>query len=148
MSHSTLIVAPVVDAERVAAMTNLENEKYPHFHCGNLDAGIFGQVFWQALGGEHRVDASSRIEIVHSCSTDAGSVIVHAIPRLLSERYARLTNAEIDELASSWSEADGYIRIPRSSEFNGRVMREIACLARLALERNQAILVRTCFRRS
>lgn len=147
MSHSTLIVGSPGDAERIAVVTELKEDEYPHFHCGNLDAGILGQVFWHGVENKEGLDTSFRIEIVHSRSTETGSVIVHVLPQAVVERYARLTDADINQLARGWAEAKHHIRIPRSTEFNVRVMGEITRLAKVALQRNQVILVRTSFRR-
>jgi hypothetical protein len=147
MSYSTLVVAHPVHAQRVAATNDLRDDEYPHFHCRNLDVGILGQVFWREDSGKEGLDKCSRIELAHSQPTPGGSVTVHVLPRSLCERYARLSEAEIDELTARWSENVKHIRLPRSSEFNGRVMKEVARLARLALERNQVIMLRTSFRR-
>ena len=57
-----------------------------------------------------------------------------------------MSDAELEECAARWFKANGYIRMPRSQEFDRRVMKELARLARLAVETGRAVLVRTHYR--
>lgn len=147
MTHSTLIVGRIADAQRIGAMRNLDETEYPHFHCGNLDPGILGQIFWDASnGGQRSRQEIESIEAVYSRSEEAESVFVHALPLQVSRRYARMSDAELDECAARWFKANGHVRMPRSQEFDQRVMKELARLARLAVETDRVVLVRTHYR--
>lgn len=86
------------------------------------------------------------IETIYSSSRDGESVFVHALPPQASQRYARMSAADLDECAARWFEASGRIRMPRSQEFDRRVMAELARLSRLAIETDRAVLVRTHYR--
>jgi hypothetical protein len=147
MTHSTLIVGCVADAQRIGAMSNLDEAEYPHFHCGNLDAGILGQIFCDVSnGGQQSSLEFGSIEMIYSRSGEEESVFVHALPLQVSRRYARMSDAELDQCAARWFKANSYIRMPRSQEFDRRVMKELARLARLAIETDRVILVRTHYR--
>jgi hypothetical protein len=149
MALTTLIVAPSADVERIGATMHLDELHYPHFHCGNLDAGLLGQVFWESTDDQHHfAKAGGAIELAHRHSNADGSVLVHALPQALSERYARMNDAEIDELSARWRNDGSHIRLQRSNEFNRLVMGEVARLARIAHREDRILLVRTSFRNS
>jgi len=147
MTYSTLIVSCVADSQRIGATSNLDEAEYPHFHCGNLDAGILGQIFWNVSNSEQRSSQEFKsIEAVYSRSDEGESVFVHALPPQVTRRYARMSDAELEECTARWFKANGCIRMPRSQEFDRRVMKELARLARLAVETGRAVLVRTHYR--
>lgn len=149
MTHSTLIVGCIADAKRIGAVSNLDEIRYPHFHCGNLDAGILGQIFWDALDSARpSKEKFGPIAAVYSKSGAGECVLVHALPPQVSRRYARMSDAGLDECAARWFEAKGQIRMPRSQEFDRQVMKELARLARLAVDTDRVILVRTHYRGS
>jgi hypothetical protein len=149
MAHSTLVVASSADVERVGTTTHLDESHYPHFHCGNLDAGLLGQVFWDSTDDQQRfAETVGAIELVHRHSNADESVVVHALPRTLSERYARMNDVELDELYVRWCSDRSRIRLHRPKEFDRRVMGEIARLAKIAVREDRILLVRTTFRSS
>jgi hypothetical protein len=143
MPHSTLIVGRIADAERIGAISNLDAGQYPHFYCGNLDAGILGQIFWDASNSEQQSRQVEAIEALYSRSGAPASVFVHALPRHVCERYAQMSEAELDDCATRWFKPNGHIRMPRSQAFDRTVIRELARLARLAVETDRAVLIRT-----
>lgn len=148
MAHSTLVVASSEDADRIGDAMDFDGCEWPHFHCGNLDAGILGQVFRGSADVPQHVVTAGAIEMVHRHSAAEETVVVHALPRDLSERYARINEMELDELSARWCNDTSYIRLPKSEAFNRRVMGEIARLARIAIREDRILFVRTSFRNS
>jgi hypothetical protein len=148
MANSTLVVASHSDAERIGSMATMPEEEFPHFHCGNLDAGIFGQMFWERSSNKRElIGGGARIEVVYSSSSVRESVVVHALPPQVTQRYARLDDEEVREFAASWSRTNDHIRMPRSQDFYERLLQAVACLARIAVRDQRTLFVRTQFRR-
>lgn len=147
VANSVVVVARLSDAEEIGIHCTFSQVRYPHFNCGNLDAGVFGQIFWEASNDNVGFGADCRIKIVYSSSDASESVLVYAIPSQVTERYAHLNREKLLELAAGWSEPRGLIRMPRSQKFYEHLLQEVARLAGLATQEHRSLLVRTQFRR-
>lgn len=146
MAHSILVVASSADAERIGSSAALNQAAYPHFHCGSLDAGIFGEMFWEISDDKLRfAESAARVEVVYSNLSGTESVVVHALPPQVAQRYAHLSENELNQFASRWAQPNGRIRLPRSEVFYERLLREVAHLASIAVRENRDLLIRTQF---
>ena len=106
---------------------------------------FFGQVFWDGSENERQyMQDADPIEMVYS--NEVESVIVHAVPRQVLQRYAGLSDEDITRIATRWVRPNGSIRLPRSADFYTPLMQEIARLARIAVREHKALLIRTQFR--
>lgn len=149
VAHGILLVATTDDAEYIGTHGFLEQSQFPHFNCGSLDVGIFGQMFWELAGDEHDfVRKSESVKVVYSDPGALETIVVYALPAHIADRYARLSDDEVIEFAAQWSQPNGHIRMPRSIIFYERLLREVARLARIAVKENRGLFVRTQFRRA
>lgn len=100
-ARNILLVATADDVEYIGSHSILDQDQFPHFNCRNLDIGIFGQIFWELSRNER--DFSKRSEsgrTVYSASRGSETIVLHTLPSHVADRYARLSDTDLSELAA------------------------------------------------